>query len=815
MQNLRQDARFGLRLLRKSPLFSAIAVIVLALGIGANTAVFSVVDAVLLHKLPFRDPDRLVMVWEKNPALGPFIADRIPTSYSTFTEWVRQSHSFESIAGFEDASLNRTGVGDPERLAGARVSPNFFNVLGVTPALGTSFDYVEHDPSRARVAILGNAYWQSHFGANNSVIGQTLTLNDISYTVIGVLPAQFHLPATREGVEQRKPDIWIPYDPTEQHTLAELNRRRMQVFARLAPGVSLEQARSEMNNVGQHLQEEYPQLAGFGVNVFPVYVEDVGKDLRRNLLVLLAAVGLVLLIACANLANLMLTRATARQKELAIRKALGASRARLITQMVVESLVLSFLGGILAIALAHFGIKALLAMKPSDIQRPEQIHIGLAVLMFTMGVSVIAGIVFGALPALHVSSADVNTVLKDSMGGPDRHPGRMRASLVVGEVSLAFVLLIGAAFMIRSLLSVLSVDPGFRPDHLLTMRFSLPSGRYSTNDQFAGFCRQLLERIDGLPGVKAASFADGLPMMRLRTMRFTVEGQPAPEHGAEPTADMRGITAPAYFDTLGIPIVGGRNFTGDELDKGLPVIIVNRTLAKRLWPHDDAVGKHISTVPTKADAPPVQLTVIGISGDTHQLSLESGARPEIHRPMQDYTNLTLAVRSSSDPTALTAAIKNQVHMFDKDLPVYDVATMEQVLDDSTGQRRFNAFLMGIFGGLALVLAAVGIYGVLASTVEQRTQEIGIRMALGARPGNVLTMVLHHGLRLVAIGIVLGLVVGFALTRLLSSLLFGVSPANPATYISVCVVMTAVAALACYLPARRAVKVDPMRALRHE
>jgi len=811
--NLTQYFRHSFRLLRRSPVFSVVVLLMLALGIGVNTAVFSVVDGVLLRKLPYRDPDRLVMVWEKNPALGASIGDRIPSAYTNFAEWVRESKAFEGIAGMEDANLNRTSAGEPERVNGARISPNFFQVLGVTPATGSTFDPAEQESQNPQVAILSNAYWESHFGGNRNVIGQSITLNDVPYTVVGVLPAQFYLPSTREGTEQRKPDIWIPYEPTAQRTALELNKLKVQVYARLRPGISLEQARAEMDVIGKRLEEQNPTLnAGFGVNVFPVYVEDVGKDLRRNLLVLLSAVGLILLIACANLANLVLTRAMARQKELAIRKALGAGRAELIAQMVMESLVLSSIGGFLSLMVAHWGIKAILVLKPADILRPEQIHIGIPVLLFTTAASLLAGMLFGIFPALYVSRTEVVTVMKE---GAQFTRTQVRAALIVIEVSLASVLLIGAGFMIRSLLSALEVDPGFRPDHLLTMHFSVPPDRYSTNQQTAAFCRQALERIAALPGVKAASFADGLPLTRIRLMRFTVEGEPVPKHGSEPTADMRGISSPSYFETLGISLVSGRNFTADEINQSLPVIVVNQKVAKKLWPNQDPIGKHIWSVPARAEKDPVQLTVIGVVRDTRQMSLEGATRPEITRPMQDYTYLTLAVRSTSDPTLLTASIKRQIWTLDQDLPVYDVLTMQDVLDDNLGQRRFDSFLMSIFGGLAVALACVGIYGVLATTVVQQTREIGVRMALGAHRGDVLKMIMGQGLRWVFLGLVIGLTLGFLLTRMLASLLFGVGPTNLLTYIAVSGLMLVVAVVACYLPAVRAIRIDPMRVLRYE
>ncbi len=810
-----QHVRFGLRLIHKSPVFSVVVILVLALGIGANTAVFSVVDAVLLRALPFRDPDRLVMVWERNPTLGAKIGDRIPTAYVNFQEWLRQQHVFESIAGFEDVSLNLTGAGEPERIAGARVSPNFFSVLGVAPQVGGGFDFVEKEPAQAHVAMLSYSYWQTRFGGSPAVLGQTLTLNDNSYTVVGVLPAKFYLPATREGVEQRKPDIWIPYEAANQRTEADLTRRKMQVFARLAAGVSLEQARREMELIGKRVEEQNPTLnAGFGgINIFPVYVEDVGKNMRRNLLALSGAVGLVLLLACANLANLMLTRAMVRQKELAIRKALGASRRRLVVQMIVEGLLLSFFGSVLAVAVGYLGIQLLLALKPADLQRPEQIHLSLVVLLFTMVVGAIAGTIFALIPALYVSKTDVNTVLKEFTPG-QRHPARIRAALVVGGVGLAVVLLVAAVFMIGSLVSVLHVDPGFRADHVLTMHFSMPPSRYAKSEQLAAFCRQALERIAALPGIKSASFSDGLPMTRIRMMKFTADGQPIPARGSEPTADMRGISSPSYFETLGISIAAGRNFTSDEINQSAPLIVINQTLAKHLWPGQDPIGRHLRAV-AKPGAEPLDLTVIGVAADTHQDSLESSARPEILRPMVDYTYLTLAVRTNADPGSLTSAIRRAVWTLDKDLPIYDIATMREVVDLNTGQRRFDSYVMGMFGGLALLLAGIGIYGVLASTVQQRTAEIGIRMALGAPRANVLGLIMAYGLKLVLIGVAAGLIAGVLVARVLQSLLFGVSLSNLFVYGAISIGFLAVAAAACYFPARTAIKIDPAHALRSQ
>ena len=812
-----QHLKIALRVLRNAPAFSALVIAILALGIGANTAVFSVVDAVLLRQLPYGDPNRLVVLWEKNHALGTSIGERVPVSHANFVEWARQAKSFEDIAGFESVNLNRTGAGEPERIEGARISPNFFQVFSVNPALGTTLAHVASDPSNAHIAVLSDPYWQIHFGGSRNVIGQPITLNDSVYTIVGVLPSNFYLPSTREGSDQRKPAIWIPDDVTAQGNLEELNRRKMLVFARLAHGATLQQARVEMDAIARNLQDQNPILnAGFGVNIFPIYLEDVGQQLRRNLFVLLAAVGLVLLISCANLSNLVLSRATHRQRDLGIRKALGASRGDLIAQLLVESAVLSFLGGLLALAVAYAGIKAIPALKPAGVLRPESIHLGVSVLVFTMLMSFLATALFGVIPALRVSRTDANSVIKQSGEAGYRNSRRLISRLVVIEVSLATVLLIGAGFLMSSLRHVMAVDPGFRADHVLTMQFSLPPAAYPSKDASATFCRAVLGRIASLPGVRSASFSDGLPMTRIRLMKFAVEGWMAPTRGSEPTADMRGITSPDYFATLGIPLVSGRTFTSDELQQSQPVIVVNQALASKLWPGQDALGKHILSVGTpKPGAPPIRYTVIGVQGNARQLSLEDQPRPEITRPMSDFTNLTLSVRSNIDPDSLTTAIKQQIWAVDKSLPVYDVLRMQDILDDTVSQRRFSSVLLSIFGGLGILLACIGIYGALTFNVVQRTREIGIRMALGADRNSVLRMIISEGLFLVGSGIAIGIIAGIVLVRVLHSLLFGIQPTDPATYAIASLVIFVVAAAACYIPARRATTIEPSTALRYE
>jgi putative ABC transport system permease protein len=512
----------------------------------------------------------------------------------------------------------------------------------------------------------------------------------------------------------------------------------------------------------------------------------------------------------------MMSRTAGRQRELAVRSALGARRVDLLSQMLAESTLLSIIGAALGILLAQAGIQSLLALKPADILRPEQIRVSLPVLFFTAGLSIACALIFGLIPGLQILRSDANLALCGAAGGRFTWgSNRLRKALIVSEVGVSVVLLLGAAFMLKSLFAVMKVDPGSRPDHLLTMRLNLPPSRYSNNAQAALFCREALQRVSTLTSVKSASFSDGLAMTRIRLMKFTIEGLPAPKPGGEPTADMRGITSPAYLSTLGLAIINGRNFTADEVDQSRPVIIVNQSLARKLWPHEDPVGKRLRAAAPKPGGEPLWLTVNGVVSDTKQLSLEGNTRPEIIRPMVDYTVLTLAIRTSLEPASVTNAVQRQIWSLDKDLPLFNITTMEEIVKDNMGQRRFNSLLMTAFAAVALILAALGIYGVLSSAVAQRTREIGIRMALGAGQENVTRMVLAQGFRLIATGALCGLVVGIALIGLLSTLLFGVSLTHIGTYVEVLATLFAVGLIACYIPAMRAVRVDPMIALRQE
>ncbi len=815
MRSLLTELRLSARRLKNTPLHSAALVIVLALGIGANSAVFSVVDAVLLRPFPYSHPEQLVMVWEKNPTLGAFIGDRLPAAWPNYIEWTRRATKLQAIGAFQDVDFNLTSGAEPEHIAGARASANFFETLGVHPRVGTDFAFAADDPARTRVVLLSDSFFQSHFGGQPGAIGRTLTLDDVVYTIVGILPKEFHLPASRDGSEQRKPDLWVPHDPADDVSATELNRRKLQTYGRLAPGATLAEARAEMDAIAAQLATENPTLnAGFGANLFPLYVEDVGQDLRRNLLVLLGAVGFVLLIACANIANLMLSRAGVRSSEMAIRKALGATRGALLSQMLIESLLVSLAGAALGLLLAHFCLNLFVALKPAGINRPEEIHLSLTALLFTGAITVLTALLFGIVPAVQASRSEARAALRPG-SGQRTTPVRLRYTLIVAEVALTCILLSGGAFMMKSLVAVLQVDPGFRPDHVMTMKFSMPPSRYPDNNTVAAFCRQVLEKVAAVPGVKSAAFADGLPLTRIRMTRFTVEGRPEPKSGSEPTADMRGIVNPAYFDVMGMRLLSGRMFSSDELDQKSPVIVVNQSLAKKLWPNENAVGQHIRSLASKANPQPVVSTVIGVVADTHQLSLEESARPEITKPMVDYTQLTLAVRTALDPAAMTPALKNAVWAVDSHLPVFEVLTMQEIVDVSTSQRQFNSFLMAAFAVIALILAAVGIYGVLASVVNSRTAEIGIRMALGAQTRDVLGMILRQGLGMIALGLFFGLCGGWALSRFLKSILFGVDPYHAGTYIEVALAMIVLGSISCLLPALRATRISPVEALRYE
>ncbi|MFN2622316.1 MAG: ADOP family duplicated permease [Chthoniobacterales bacterium] len=795
-----QDVRYGLRSLRKKPGFALTVVIALALGIGANTAIFSVINAVLLRSLAYRDPGRIVMVWERSLRGG---RAQNSVSPANFLDWKKQSSSFEQNAASWDTRLNLTSGGEPEEIQIQKVSADFFPVLGVQPELGRAFVQAEETPGTEPVVILGHDLWQSRFAGNPAIIGQTVTMSGRNCTVVGVMPPGFYFLNTQI-------EAWLPlqFDPaTDWRKLG----RFLRSVARLRPGVTLRQAQAELDAIGKQLEIAYPDYnKGWGVNLVPMHEQIVG-DIRPVLLVLLAAVAFVLLIACANVANLLLSRAASRQKELALRAALGADRMRLIRQMLTESMVLAMMGGVLGVLLAYWGIQLLVAFAPDNIPRLHEITIDPRVLGFTFGISLLTGLVFGLVPALQSSRPDLNDALKEGARGSSSGNRVVRNLFVVAEMALALVLLIGAGLMLRSFSQLHQVKTGFETENVLTMRVQLPNAKYGQPEQRADFFKRAEERLAALPGVKSVGAISYLPLTGLATSTsFNLATKPLPP-SESPGTEVRPIT-PGYFKAMGIPLLKGRAF--DEHDgANSRVLIINETLAQKFFPDQDPIGQQLIVTwePDVADE------IIGIVGDIKETALEQEPNPAVYwpHPREPYPFMNFVIRAAIDPTTLSAAAAREIHALDPDQPVADVRTLDQVVAKSIARPRFNALLLAIFAGVALVLASVGIYGVMNYSATQRTQEIGIRMALGAKPGDILRLVVGHGMKLTFAGIALGVIASLALTRVMSNLLFGITATDLPTFLGVSAMLTLVALLANYIPARRATRVNPVVALRYE
>jgi putative ABC transport system permease protein len=803
------DVRFAVRMLAKNPSFTVVAVFALALGIGANTAIFSVVNAVLLRPLPFKDPQQLVMVWENAAHLG---FPKNTPSPANFLDWQKQSSVFAGMAAMIERSFNLTGVGEPERLDGRRVSANMFEVLGVPALLGRAF-VPDDDRAGTRVVLLSHSLWQRRFGSDPAVIGTALTLNGESYTVVGVMPPSLHLPGYGNWSDQ----VWVPiaFPPEEA---AQRGNHFLEVIARLKPGVTIEQAQAEMETIAARLARQYPDYnVRTGAVVTPLHEEVVG-DIKPALLVLVGAVGFVLLIACANVANLLLARAAVRQKEIALRLALGASRSRLTRQFLTESVLLAFFGGGFGLLLALAAIRILKSFVPATVSQAQAIAIDGKVLLFTALVAVLTGVVFGLAPAIQASLFNLNDTLKE--GGRDSAASlkgnRLRSLLVVTEVAVSFLLLIGAGLLINSFFHLRNLDPGFRADHLLTMKIDLSQVKYPDRERRSAFLDELIRRVRALPGAKAAAIAGNLPLTyNGDSMAIGVEGVPDPPPDQRPDVIYRAV-GPGYFSTMGIPLLRGRDFTDQDRADSNYVVVISEKIAQHFWPGQDPIGKRLKPGSSTSDAP--WREVIGVVKDVRQNDFIAPPKMQMYfsyRQLKDLAPNALVVRTAVHPMSLAASVRNTIWSLDKDQTVSDVDTMEHIIAEAVARQRFSMLLLGLFAGLALVLAAVGIYGVMSYSVAQRTREIGVRIALGARRADVLQMTVKQGLKLVGLGMLVGVVAAFILTRVMASLLFGISATDPLTFIGIALVLLTVAILASYIPALRATRVDPIVALRTE
>jgi putative ABC transport system permease protein len=821
MQKMWQDLRYGARMLLKNPGITFVVILALALGIGANTAIFSVVDTVLLRPLPYPESDRLVFLNETSKSM-----DEISVAYPNFTDWRNQNQVFEKIGVYNRQSYNLTGAGEAERIITGQVSADLFAALRVNPLLGRLFTNEEDKPGGTPVVLLSYPFWQRRFGGQAGILNQPLTLNGKSYTVIGIMPQGYQFPSRVE--------MWVPVGqlsgvPDWQE---RGNHPGLYGVARLKPGVSLAQAKAEMDKIGANLEKQYyDSNAGNGVGVRPLLEVFVG-DIRRALWVLFAAVAFVLLIACANIANLLLARAQSRQKEMAIRAAMGAGRWRIARQLLTESVLLALIGGTLGLLVAQWGIKLILYISPDAIPRAREISLDWRVLVFTIGLAFVTGILFGLVPALQAGVVDVHETLKETgRGTSGRH--WLRSSLVVVEVATTLVLLIGAGLMIRSFYRLQKVNPGFSYEHLTSLTISLPEKKYKTVEQRGQFYGQLLENLRGLPGVEATAAASGLPLGNNGWQTgFIIDGRPRPPRDQTPLMEACLVT-PDYFRAMNIPLKSGRYFTdhddrsslaGKDLSKldeveqemsGLSAIIIDEEFARRYWPNEDPIGKRIAMGSEKH---PLFLTVLGVVGRVKMEGLSQDSnRVQGYFPFAQVPNndMTVVLKASGDPNQLIAAVRLQVKALDPDQPIYSVRTMYEIRAESVAPERLNLTLLSIFAGIALVLAIVGIYGVMSYSVTQRTHEIGIRMAIGAQPRDVFRMVIGQGMMLALIGVGLGLIGAFLLTRLMATMLFGVEPTDPATFAAIAVLLTSVALVACYVPGRRATKVDPVVSLRYE
>jgi putative ABC transport system permease protein len=810
MSNLIQNLRYGVRGLWKNPGFTVIAILSLALGIGANTAIFSLINAVLLRPLPFADPERLVLVWEDATFAG---FPRNTPAPANYVDWKAQNHTLEDMAALDWRSFNLTGDGDPEKVEAYGVTANFFPLLGTRPVLGRSFTADEDKPDGSRVAMLGYGLWQSRYGGERSVIGRDLLLNGEKYTVVGVLPAGFEF--LRKEVA-----MFVPMAFSQE----QLNNRGghyLTVVGRMKPGVPLAEAQADIQTIMRRIAHDHPEETfngKVGADVLSLR-EQLAGEVRRPLVVLLVAVGFVLLIACANIANLLLARAAKRRKEIAIRTAMGASRLAIVSQLLTESMLLAIAGAVVGVLFASWSFNFLQRMVPEGMALSAGLNLDWRILGFTLLVALLTGLIFGLAPALQTARVDLNEALKQSGGRTDVQGGRdLRGALVVAEVALALVLLIGAGLLIQTFFKLRGQYGGLQAENVLTLRTQLPDSKYRDLSRRVQFYDQVLARVKSLPGVVSAGYTTSVPLVwKGGTSGFIPEGH-TPIPGLSYDANFRQVS-PDYFKTIGIALRQGRSFTEGDNAQSMPVAIINETMAREYWPGENAVGKRFRIGDSNDGLP--WMAVVGIAADVRQMGVDAPVKAEMYLPYPQVTHSVwtrprdLVLRTSVEPTSLVAAVRREIHAVDPNQPISDVRTMAEILGEETSARQLGMTLLATFAGLALLLSVLGIYGVLSYFVAQHTPEIGVRMALGAQAGNILGLVLKKGMLLAGAGVGIGLIAAFALTRLMQSLLYDVSASDPLTFAGVAALLSAIALLACYLPARRATKVDPLVALRYE
>ncbi len=816
-----QDLHYGGRLLLKSPAFTLVAILTLALGIGANTAIFSVVDAVIFRPLPFPNQRQLVIVWETDANRQ---IERGTTPPADFFDWRAQNQVFQHISAFQTWFYNLTGTGEPEQLWGARVSADFFDLLGVKPALGRTFNPDEDQPGHDRVVIITHGIWAQHFAADPSVIGRSITIDDKPYTVIGVLPTGFSLFGIR-----RRLDLWMPLAlPASE---VRRDNPSLIVFARLKPGITIERANSDMQTISHRLSMQYPATnQGTGARVVSMH-EDLTHNLANRMLLLLAAAGLVLLIACANVANLLLARAAGRQKEVAVRSALGAGRFRLIRQLLTESILLGLVGGACGLLLGYYGLKVLPAVLPApggvgEVPHMNLVGMNITVLGFTIGIAILTGIIFGLAPAFQFSKTNLTDSLKES--GRSSSGGLQsrltRNILAIIEVGLSLVLLIGAGTLIRSLHDLMVANPGFNPKNVLSMQIWLPESHYPGTVQARAFFQQLIERMSAIPGVESASAINFLPLTGWTDLtNFDIAGRASPPPREEFVAHYR-IVDPQYFQTMQIPLLRGRYFASSDAENSQGAAIVNQNLARRYWPNQNPIGQRVrvhlkesKSVPWRPAVGDNWFTIVGIVGDIREPEVGEQAMGILYLSYLQAPSrmMRIVLRTAGSPDRFATTARQTVQAFDKNQPVTEIKSMEEFFSESISSEALNTTLLSFFAGLAMILAAIGIYGVISYGVEQRTHEIGIRLALGAQPRDVVNLIVREGVRLTLIGIVIGLAAAYALIRTLSGAMFGIKSLDPASAAIAVLLLFLVAFLACYIPARRATRVNPVQALRYE